>query len=221
MTKPASKQPRAAAADSRAASLNLGERLRQRLIRDAAEFGQRWRGDADRRGVVLVMTMLMITLLTLLGSAAIMQTTSDIKDSGSHRVERAVSRITEAATMGAVGLAGRMGAKFDDYARAKNGKLSDDDFGGTLLNLSATGQSSFGRELTNLGKASFSIEIGAPELSSSVAGYQSGKYCFQSYRVVTLGHIGDADAKDERERGTAGESGLAAQVVVGPALCSN
>lgn len=199
----------------------LIHQFRQRLVRDAVDFGRRWHGDADRRGVVLVMTMLMITLLTLLGSAAVMQTSSDIKDSGAHRVERVVYRISEAATMGAVGLAGRMGAKFDDFSTSKNGKLSDDDFGGGLLNLSNVGQSSFGRELSNLGKANFTIKVSAPELSTAVAGYQSGKYCFHSYRMVTLGHVGDADSKDERERGTAGESGLAAQVVVGPTLCAN
>ena len=196
-------------------------RLRARLVRDAAAFGHRWHGDADRRGVVLVMTMLMITLLTLLGSAAIVQTSNDLRDSGAHRVERAVFRIAEAGTMGGVGLAGQMNAKFDDFASSKSGQITEDDFSGGLLDLGKTGLGSFGRELNSLGTARFTIKVGDPELSTSVVGYQAGKYCFQSYRMVTVGHIGDADSKNERERASSGESGLVAQVVVGPVLCSN
>lgn len=167
------------------------------------------------------MTMLMITLLTLLGSAAIVQTSSDIRDSGAHRVERVVYRIAEAATMGSVGLAGQMNAKFDDLTASKSGVLTEDDFAGSLLDLNQTGFGSFGRELNNLGAAKFTIQVSPPELSSSVAGYQAGKYCFQSYRMAAVGHIGNADSKDERERAAAGESGLVAQVVVGPSLCAN
>lgn len=123
--------------------------------------------------------------------------------------------------MGAVGLAGQMNTKFDDFSNAKNGVITEVDFAGTLLDLKKTGLGSFGRELNSMGKGGFTITIGQPELSTSVPGYQAGKYCFQSYRMVTIGHIGDTKSKEARERASAGETGLAAQVVVGPGLCSN
>ncbi len=212
---------RAPQAPATPAASGLWQRAVDRLRRDAAQAARRWRGESDRRGMVLIMTMLMMTMLTLLGSAAVMQTTNDIRDAGAHRVERAVFRIAEAATMGAVGMAGTMGSRFDDYAAGKSNTITQDDFGDTLLDLGQAGTGSFGRELNSMGKPGFTITVEPPQLSTAVAGYESGKYCFQSYRMVTRGRIGDPAAKTERERALAGEAGLAAQVVIGPVRCNN
>lgn len=182
---------------------------------------RRLSGEPDRRGIVLVMTLLMMTMLTLLGSAAVMQTSNDIHDAGAHRVERAVFRIAEAATMGAVGMAGTMGSRFDDFSRDKGNKLTEADFGANLIDLSAGQGASFGRELVSIGAGGYTVEIGAPELSTSVAGYESGKYCFHRYSLTTLGHVGDVTSKNERDRALSGQAGMSAQVMVGPVLCNN
>ena len=202
-------------------TMTLWRRLVSRLRADSESVRRRVVGQGDRRGIVLIMTLLMMTMLTLLGSAAVMQTANDIHETGAHRVERAVFRIAEAATMGAVGMAGTMGGRFDDFSQNKSNRLTEADFGGGLMNLEANSTSSFGRELMSLGASGFTVTISEPTLSTAVAGYESGKYCFHSYTLTTLGHVGDTKSANPRERALAGQAGMSAQVVVGPVQCNN
>ncbi|HAN32054.1 MAG TPA: hypothetical protein DCQ06_10695 [Myxococcales bacterium] len=201
------------------------DRLRRALMgrfeADRRTLMRRFDGPSDRRGIVLVMTLLMMTMLTLLGSAAVLQTSNDIYETGAHRVERVVFRIAEAAAMGVVDMADSMGGRFDDFARSKNNTFTEADFGKSLMDLSLKAESTFGRELMAMGTSGFTVTVSPPHISTSIPGYEAGKYCFHSYTVTSLGQVGDIDSSKARDRALAGQAGISAQVVIGPVLCGN
>lgn len=188
-----------------------------RLQHDWQQFLRRWRGPSDRRGMVLIMTMTMTTVLAGLGSAAATRTSSDIRESGAYRIERATFRLSEAGTMAAVALAGELQSKLEQYAATRSNKLTINDMGSELLDLGAHG--SYGREINALGVANYTTEIPPPELSTAAVGYDAAKYCFRAFKLTTRASFGDADSDDKRDQALAGESGLQAFVVVGPQPC--
>ncbi len=172
------------------------------------------------RGMVLIITLLMLTVLAVLGSAAVMRTSLDLREGGAQRIETAAYQLSEAGTIAAVGLAAQMQGGFADYAAAKIGStLTMADMGAGMLQLTGV-DGSFGTELAAAGKVDFNAKVYPPDLSSAAAGYDAGRYCFQTYRVVTTSQIGAATATTLFEVPLQGQTALAAQVTVGPILCN-
>ena len=197
----------------------LREKIRQRFARDWAAFRRRFEADSDRRGMVLIMSMTMVTVLSGMGSAAVLRTAADIRETGAYRIERAVFRLSESGTMAAVALAGEMQANFETYVATRQHKLTINDTGAELLDLTEKG--SYGRQIKNLGVAQYNTEVKPPELSTAVPGYDAAKYCFRTFQMVTKAQFGDLASTNKREMALAGEAGLQAFITVGPTRCGN
>lgn len=198
-------------------------RLRLRLARDLRDRRLRRAGPSDQRGMVLIMTMLMITVLTALASAAVVHTSSKLHEGSAYRLERAAYRIAEAGTMGAIALASQMPGGFETLASQAGGKLSMAHIGAGMLDLDPKSvDNSFGRELKALTGTGFSVEVSPPDIATAVAGYDASRFCFRSYRMRTTATIGVVDAKTPEEASSpSAEAALAAQLVVGPVPCAN
>ena len=54
------------------------------------------------RGMILVTTLLFLSLVTVLCSAAVVRTASDIREGGAQRIGQAALRLSEAGAMGTV-----------------------------------------------------------------------------------------------------------------------
>ncbi len=191
--------------------------LRARLRRDWRQFRRRLDGEADRRGMVLIMSMTMIMILAGLGSAAVVNTAADIREAGAYRIERATYRLSESGTMAAVALAGELQSNLEAYAAARAGKLTISDTGSDLLDL--TDKGSYGREIKYLGVANYVTEVAPPEIATGVAGYDASQFCFRTFKLTTRAQFGDPKSTDHREQALAGDAGLQAFVVVGPQRC--
>jgi hypothetical protein len=173
-----------------------------------------------QRGMILMMTLLMLTILAVLGSGAVMRTSLDLREGGAQRIETAAYQLSEAGTLASVGLAAQMQGGFADFAAGKAGStLTINDMGAGMLQLTGT-DGSFGQELASVGGVDFSAKVYPPDLSGAASGYDAGRYCFQTYRVVTTSQIGTVKATTLREVPLQGQTALAAQVTVGPILCN-
>ncbi len=213
------------AVSSRPPTSTWMSRLQARLRRDAATFGQRFavRGggqgpadDRDRRGMVLVMTMLMTTILALLGSAATTSTASQLRESSATRLEHIALRVGEAATMASVSLAGQMQSQFEEYVAGRGYKLQLSDTPGLYDYKS---QGSFGRELDTLAVPTFSVDVSQPRVAYGAAGYDAARYCFRSYAMRTTASVGEPKSSDPAKAGQSGQIGFQATVTVGPVPC--
>ena len=194
--------------------------LTGRLRADWGAFERRWSGEGDRRGLVLIMTMLMLTILTSLGSAAAVRTGLDLREGGAYRVERAAYRLSEAGMMSAISLAAQMQAQFEPYMEGKGRQLVKEDMGPNLLDLDVeSAERSFGAEFDALEAAYFKVKVGPARMSAAVPGYDSSRYCFRSFRVESKANLGFVDGSSTLDQLKAGESGIAAQLVVGPVPC--
>lgn len=194
------------------------DRLRDRLRRDAAVFARRWDGEADRRGMVMVTTLLMMTVLALLGSAATNATSTQLRENGATRLEHITFRVGEAGTMSAVALAAQLQSRFEGYVQNRNYKLDITDVG-SLFNYKSKG--SFGRELDTLAVPNFTVEVSPPTVAYGVAGYDASRYCFRSYTMKTYAQVGDPASAKAAERTASGRIGFQAGVTVGPVRCGD
>lgn len=172
----------------------------------------------DQRGMVLMMTLLMVALLSVMGAAAVLRSSTALKDGGAQRIERAAYRLSEAGTMASVALAAQMQGGFQTYVAEKGGKLSMVDMGDGMLDLDLK-LGSFGSAFAAVGNIGFATEVDDPDLSSSVPGYDAGRFCFKSYRMVTTSQIGSADPQTQQEMMVTGQAAIAAQMTVGPVVC--
>jgi hypothetical protein len=195
---------------------NALERLQTRLRRDAVAFDARWRGDSDRRGMVMVMTMLMMTVLTLLGSAATNATSTQLRENSGTRLEHLAYHVGEAGTMAAVTLAGKIQSGFENYVQNRGQKLDLTDMGG-LYNFGT--DSSFGHELDALAVPTFEVNVSAPKVAYGVPGYDASRYCFRSYKMTTYGNVGNPSSSKGAEKAQSARMGFQAAVVVGPVVC--
>lgn len=172
------------------------------------------------RGVVMVVVLAMMGILTLLASAAALRTSMDMREGGAERLGRAAYRVSETGTYAVVSLASQMQGGFGDYVAAKtDGKLSMIDVGDEILALTGKDQS-FGRELAAVGAVDFSTQVGQAD-SASTPGYEAGRYCFRTYRMITTSRIGAANPANLRESMVAGQTRLAASMTLGPVPCGN
>jgi hypothetical protein len=177
-------------------------------------------GGPRERGVVMVVVLAMMGILTLLASAAALRTSMDMREGGAERLERAAFRVSETGTYAVVSLASQMQGGFGDYVAAKtDGKLSMIDVGDEILALTGKDQS-FGRELAAVGAVDFSTQVGQAD-SASTPGYEAGRYCFRTYRMITTSRIGAANPANLRESMVAGQTRLAASMTLGPVPCGN
>lgn len=190
--------------------------LRTRLRRDAAAFGQRWSGGSDRRGMVLVMTMMMTTVLALLGSAATMSTASQLRESSATRLEHTAVRIGEAGTMATIALAAQLQSQFESYVVGRNYQLDISDTP-NLYNFKSKG--SFGVEQDTNAVPNFQVKVAQPKIAYGVAGYDAARYCFRSYALKTTASVGDPKSKSAAVAAQSGQIGFQANVIVGPVPC--
>lgn len=173
---------------------------------------------ANQRGMVMMMVMLMLGLLSLLASAAAMRTAMDIREGSAERLTRASYRLGEAGTLGVLTLASQMQGGFSDYISAKTNKtLTMQDMGDGLLALSGN-DLSFGRELKGMGSVGFTTLVQDSD-AASAAGYDMGRYCFRTYRMITTSQLGSAAPKNLQEAMVSGQTRLQATMTVGPVPC--
>ncbi len=168
--------------------------------------------------MVMMMVMLMLGLLSLLASAAAMRTAMDIREGNAERLTRASYRLGEAGTLGVLTLASQMQGGFSDYIGAKANKtLTMQDMGDGLLALSGT-DLSFGRELKGFASVGFTTLVQDSD-AASAAGYDVGRYCFRTYRMITTSQLGSAAPKNLQEAMVSGQTRLQATMTVGPVPC--
>lgn len=170
------------------------------------------------RGMVMVMMMLMMGLLSLLGSAAALRTAMDIREGGAERLTRASYRVSEAGALSVLSLAAQMQGGFADYVAAKvNKTLTMADVGDGVLALTDK-DNSFGNELKVINTVGFATQVEDSD-SVSAAGYDLGRYCFRTFRMVTTSQLGSAQPKSVKDMMVSGQTKLQASMTVGPMPC--
>lgn len=211
--------------------LLLRQLLVGRLRADWVAMRRRCQADGDRRGMVLIMTLLMITILTTLGSAAVMHTATELREGGGYRLERDVYRISEAGTVALITMAGQMQGAFEGYIAVGPNFSPDTGYAtfdrhtvGPVLELDAGSKTpSFGKELLGfaaIDPINFEVHVFQPEISTSVPGYDASRFCFRNFRFETTAIIGSATPASQAEATRpGGEAAIVAQVMVGPTPC--
>ncbi|MSQ83198.1 MAG: hypothetical protein EXR77_09855 [Myxococcales bacterium] len=173
-----------------------------------------------KRGMVLIMALLMIGMLAMLGSAAALRTAMDLREGGAERTARAAYRISEAGTVSVLSLATQMQAGFGDYVNSKsNSTLTLADVGDSVLNLSST-DGSFGMEMAAVGGISFETAVQNADAATAVPGYDAARYCFRTYQMVTTSRLGSATPKNLVESLATGQTQLQSSMTVGPVPCA-
>ncbi len=173
-----------------------------------------------QRGMILIVTLLMLTILTVLGSGAVMRTAANLREGSAQRLTVAAFQLSEAGTIASVGLAAEMQGGFATYAAGKAGNtLSIDDLGSGMLQLQGP-DGSFGQELAAIGAVDFGTKVYAPDLTSASAGFDADRFCFHTYRLVTTAQIGQDKATKAADVALDGQQAIAAQVTVGPLQCA-
>ncbi len=177
---------------------------------------------AGSKGLVLVMTLLMISVLTLLAGGAVMRTAMNLRDGGAQRVSQAAFRVSETGTYASVALAAQMQASFREYLSNRNppGILTLADMGDAVLDLSTAG-GSFGQELGDIGAPSFTSVVTTTDQSTAVPGFDAARYCFTTFRIETTAQVGVAAPANQQQAAVSGQTAIAAHVTVGPSLCGN
>ncbi len=170
------------------------------------------------RGMILVTTMVFLSLITVLCSAAIMRTANDIREGGAQRISQAALRLSEAGAMGTVALASQMQLGFGDYVAARNNVLTMADIGPAAVDLT-TPDGSFGREFAAISPISFSTLVSESDMSAAVPGYDAARYCFKTYKMVTTSQIGSATPTDLLQIAQSGQQAIQSYLTVGPVLC--
>lgn len=173
---------------------------------------------ARERGMVLVTTMVMLSLITVLCGAAIMRTTNDIREGSAQRISQAALRLSEAGAMGAVALASQMQLGFGDYVEARGGTLTMDDMGVNTVDTSSP-DGSFGREFAAISPVTFRTTVTESEMSAAVPGYDAARYCFKNFRMVTTSQIGALSPSTMHQIQQSGEQAIQSYLTVGPVLC--
>jgi hypothetical protein len=172
----------------------------------------------NQRGMVMMMVLLMLGVLSLLASAAAVRTAMDLREGGAERLTRASYRLGEAGTLGVLTLASQMQGGFSDYIAAKTDKsLSMSDMGDGLLALTGT-DNSFGRELGGIGAVGFTTLVQDSD-AASAAGYDVGRYCFRTYRMITTSQLGSLAPTSVQQAMVSGQTRLQATMTVGPVPC--
>ena len=177
-------------------------------------------GPSRQRGMVMAVVLAMITILALLGSAAALRTSMDLREGGAERLSRASFRVSETGAYAVVSLAAQMQGGFGDFVSAKTNKtLAMQDVGDAVLQLTGK-DSSFGAELAAVGEVDFTTVVGEADSAAS-PGYDAGRYCFRTYRMVTTSRIGAASPANLRESLVSGQTRLASTLTIGPTPCGN
>ena len=173
------------------------------------------------RGMILVTTLVFLSLITVLCSAAVMRTASDIREGGAQRIGQAALRLSEAGALGTVALAAQMQLGFSDYVNAHNGNpLTMAEIGPSVIDLtSPNGGGSFGREFPLGTQISFSTAVSESEMSAAVPGYDAARYCFKTFKMVTTSQIGQAAPSNIVQIEQSGQQAIQSFVTVGPVLC--
>lgn len=175
---------------------------------------------AAKPAMVLIMTLLMLTMLAMLGSAAALRTAMDLREGGAERIARASYRVSEAGTISVLSLATQMQASFSDYVNSKTGNtLTLSDVGDTIINMS-TSDGSFGMEMAAVGGITFDTLVASADASAAVPGYDSARYCFRTYQMVTTAKLGSAAPKTIQETLASGQARLQSSMTVGPVPCA-
>jgi len=178
---------------------------------------------ASSKGMVLVVTLLMMSVLTLLAGGAVLRTAMNLRDGGAARVNQAAYRVAETGTYASVALAAQLQAGFRDYLSTRNPPdvLTMADMGDAVLDFSAGG-GSFGKELGDIGSnPSFIASVTTTDQASAVQGFDASRYCFTTFRIETTALVGASAPTSQLQAATSGQSAIAAQVTVGPSLCGN
>lgn len=170
------------------------------------------------RGMILVTTLVLLSLITVLCSAAIVRTSNDIREGGAQRISQAALRLSEAGAMGTVALAAQMQVGFGDYVAARNNLLTMADVGVATIDIT-TPNGSFGREFATTSPISFSTLVTESEMSSAVPGYDAARYCFKTYRMITTSQIGQATPTNLLQIEQSGQQAIQSYLTVGPVLC--
>ena len=172
------------------------------------------------RGIVLVATMAMLSLITVLCSAAVVRTSADIREGGSERIAQAALRLAEGGALGSVALAAQMQLEFSEYVANRSGVLTMSDIGHTTIDITpVTG--SFGREFdtAHMVAPTFSTVVTETEMSAAVPGYDAARYCFKTYNMVTTSQFGTDTGTTLLQIEQAGQQKIQTYVTVGPILC--
>ncbi len=170
------------------------------------------------RGMILVTVMVFLSLITVLCSAAIVRTASDIREGGAQRISQAALRLSEAGAMGTVALAAQMQLGFGDYVAARGNVLTMADIGSAAVDLTAP-DGSFGREFASISPISFSTLVSESDMSAAVPGYDAARYCFKTYKMVTTSQIGSAAPTNLLQIEQSGQQAIQSYLTVGPVLC--
>ncbi len=170
------------------------------------------------RGMILVTTLVFLSLMTVLCSAAIVRTSNDIREGGAQRISQAALRLSEAGAMGTVALAAQMQVGFGDYVAARGYVLTMADVGVATVDTTAP-DGSFGREFATISPISFSTLVTESDMSSAVPGYDAARYCFKTYKMVTTSQIGQATPTNLLQIEQSGQQAIQSYLTVGPVLC--
>ena len=170
------------------------------------------------RGMILVTTLVFLSLVTVLCSAAIVRTSNDIREGGAQRISQAALRLSEAGAMGTVALASQMQLGFGDYVAARNNILTMADVGASTIDTTAP-DGSFGREFAAISPIGFSTLVSESDMSAAVPGYDAARYCFKTYRMVTTSQIGQATPTTLLQIEQSGQQAIQTYLTVGPVLC--
>ncbi len=170
------------------------------------------------RGMILVTTLVFLSLITVLCSAAIVRTSNDIREGGAQRIGQAALRLSEAGAMGTMALASQMQLGFGDYVAARNNVLTLEDVGAATIDVSSP-NGSFGREFATITPINFSTVVSESDMSAAVPGYDAARYCFKTWKMVTTSQIGQATPTNLLQIEQSGQQAIQSYLTVGPVLC--
>ncbi len=144
---------------------------------------------AASRGMVLILTMLVLLVLGAIALAAVQSVTNHLARAGSYRVGTVAYGITEAGSEATMSLAAINPGAFNEFVATHNLQVTMGDVSDIFFDTNAGG--SFGRELGNVGGANWVSRLSNPVSSHRAPGYAVGEYCFRKYFSTTDGTYGN------------------------------
>lgn len=174
-------------------------------------------GSERDRGLVLVLTLLVLLVLSAVALTAVQAVTNHLARAGSYRVSSIAFGITEAGSQATMAIAAVNPGAFNEFVAAHGYRVNMLEVSDAFFDMAEGG--SFGREIDNVGGANWVSTLSLPISSHRAPGYSVGEYCFRKYFATTDGVYGNNDIStvDDVLRNT--QKRFFSTIFVGPTAC--
>lgn len=143
-----------------------------------------------KKGSVLYFAMMILLVLGAISVVAVHSVSNAIFRTGSYKVGKLASNLTEGGVEGSLAYAVFLGPQFNSIINpgTNTGSFTEDNIVPNFYDESTGG--SFGKEIANISVVRFVSNVQLTAQTNRIPGFDIGEYCFNKYSMFTTGTYG-------------------------------